>query len=43
MLVPPYAPEKAVTTCKSKLLEKGYTCWETDLGVSGVKVTLENS
>ena len=43
VLIPPYATEKAVTTCKSKLVEKGYTCWETDLGVSGVKVTLENS
>ena len=43
VLVPPYAPEKAVATCKSRLLDKGYACWETDLGVSGVKVTLENS
>ena len=43
VLIPPYAPEKAVATCKSRLLDKGYACWETDLGVSGVRVTLENS
>lgn len=43
VLIPPYAPEKAVATAKSRLLDKGYACWETDLGVSGVRVTLENS
>ncbi len=41
-LIPPYVQEKSVSTCKETLLEKGYTCWETDLGVTGVKLMIEN-
>jgi mevalonate kinase len=42
VLIPPYVSEKSALSCKEMLFGKGYTCWETDLGVSGVKILMEN-
>lgn len=43
VLLPPYVNEKTVCDTKDKLTKQGFTCYEADLGVNGVRVQFDNS
>ena len=43
VLLSPTASQKSIQAAKDQLTDKGYKCWETDLGVSGVQVQRQNN
>ncbi len=43
IMLPPFVLEPTICEVKEKLSKKGFTCYETNLGVNGVRVQIDNS